>query len=87
MSLINNNQHPLYIYSETENQLIQQIESIDLLNILRIHNNLSFEFVINYVLNEKYQKTRKEKNITIDTVFNYQPHLIPKFNEYFNLLK
>lgn len=74
-------------YSETENQLIQQIDSLDLLNILRTYNNLSFEFVINYILNEKYQNSRKEKAITIDTVVNYQPHLIPKFNEIFNSLK
>ncbi len=74
-------------YSETENQLIQQIDSLDLLNILRIYNNLSFEFVINYILNEKYQKSRKEKDITIDTVANYQPHLIPKINELLNSSK
>jgi len=72
---------PNTIYSKTENQLIEQIDSIDLLDILRTHNDLSFEFVVNYILNEKYQKTRKEKAITIDTVANYQQHLIPQIKE------
>lgn len=87
MSNVNNIDSYQPNYSETENQLIQQIDSIDLLSILRTCNNLSFEFVINYILNEKYQKTRKEKDITIDTVANYQPHLIPKINQVFNSLK
>jgi hypothetical protein len=78
MSIFNNNQPT---YSETEKQLIQEINSLDLLNVLKTYNNLSFDFVINYILNEKYQKSRKERDITIDTVANYQPHLIPKINE------
>lgn len=87
MSNVNNIDSYQPNYSETENQLIQQIDSLDLLFIIRTYNNLSFEFVINYILNEKYQKTRKEKDITIDTVANYQPHLIPKINQVLNSLK
>jgi hypothetical protein len=87
MSNVNNIDSYQPNYLETENQLIQQIDSLDLLSILRTCNNLSFEFVINYILNEKYQKTRKEKDITIDTVANYQHHLIPKINQVLNSLK
>ena len=75
---MSNNNH---IYTETEIKLIEQIEYLDLLDILKTYNDLSYEFVINYILNEKYQKSRKEKNITIDTVACYQQHLIPKINE------
>lgn len=78
---------PNHIYSKNENQLIEQIDSIDLLDILRTTDNLSFEFVVNYILNEKYQKTRKEKDITLDTVANYQQHLIPIIKELINSSK
>ena len=63
------------------------INSFDLLNILKTYNNLSFDFIVNYILNEKYQQNRKEKNITIDTVANYQPHLVPKIKELLEQIK
>ncbi len=69
-----NNQSNQYVYTNLELDLIKNINNMDLLDILK-SNTLSFDFVLNYVLNEKYQKTRKEKAITIDTVVNYQPHL------------
>lgn len=74
-------------YNDTEKYLIANINSFDLLHILKSYNNLSFDFVINYILNEEYQKTRKEKNITIDTVANYQPHLVPKIKELLGQIK
>jgi len=74
-------------YNDTEKYLITNIDSFDLLYILKTYDNLSFDFVINYILNEKYQLTRKEKNITIDTVANYQPHLVPKIKELLNQIK
>jgi hypothetical protein len=67
-----------YIYSIRENELISSITQVDLLNILK-KETLSFEFVINYILNEQFQKTRKERDITVETVINYQPHLTDKF--------
>jgi hypothetical protein len=71
--------HPnSYIYSIKENELISSITQVDLLDILK-KETLSFEFVINYILNEQFQKTRKERDITVETVINYQPHLTDKF--------
>ncbi len=70
-----------FYYNETEKYLIENINSLDLLYVLKTYPGLSFEFVINYLLNEKYQTTRKERNITIDTVVNYQPHLTSKIKE------
>jgi len=67
-----------YIYSIKENELISSITQVDLLDILK-KETLSFEFVINFILNEQFQKTRKEKDITVETVINYQPHLTDKF--------
>lgn len=67
-----------YVYSNKEKELIDSIESLDLLDVLK-KETLGFDFVVNYILNEKFQKTRKEKDITIQTVMNYQPHLSEKF--------
>ncbi len=66
------------MYSNKERELIGLIEKIDLIDVLK-RETLSFDFVVNYILNEKYQKTRKEQDITIQTVINYQPHLAEKF--------
>ena len=74
----------IHNYTETEKQLIDNIDLYDMLDILHDYKNLSFEFVINYILNEKHQKTRKDRNITLDTVANYQPHLINKIKEIIN---
>lgn len=84
--MINFSYYIIYLYnimtfSERELELINNIHDLDLLDIIKKNKNLSFEFIVNYILNEKYQVTRKEKNITIDTVANYQPHLIPRFLE------
>lgn len=61
-------------YTIHELELIKNINNLDLLSVLR-NNKLSLNFCINYILNEEYQTTRKERDITIDTVANYQPHL------------
>jgi hypothetical protein len=78
------NNNNIYNYSETEKQLINNIDSYDMLDILHTYKDLSFEFVINYILNEKHQKTRKDRDITLNTVANYQPHLINKIMEIIN---
>ncbi len=77
----------IHEYNDTEKELIKNINHLDLTNVLKNIDNLSWEFVINYILNEKYQKTRKERDITIDTVANYQPHLLPKIKEVLSTIK
>lgn len=77
----------IHEYNDTEKELIKNINNLDLTNVLKNIDNLSWEFVINYILNEKYQKTRKERDITIDTVANYQPHLLPKIKEVLSTIK
>ena len=68
-------------YSNKEKELITNIYEIDLLETLR-KETLSFNFVLHYILNEKYQITRKEKDITVETVMAYQPHLYDIFKKY-----
>jgi hypothetical protein len=80
MSNSNNEQYNEQ-YTDTEKELIKNINSLDLCEILKNFDNLSYDFVFNYILNDKYQKTRKEKAITLDTVANYQPHLILKIKK------
>ncbi len=60
-------------YSIQEQEYIKNINKIDLYYLLR-KEKLSFNFIVNYINNEKYQKTRKEKSITLETIINYQPH-------------
>lgn len=61
-------------YSIRELELINNIYDIDLLDTLK-REKLSMNFIIEYILNEKYQITRKEKDITLSTVLSYQWHL------------
>lgn len=70
-------------YTNEEIKLIDNINEIDLIYVLR-NMKLSLKFVIDYLTNEKYQQTRKEKDITIDTVYCYQEHLRPSINKLFN---
>lgn len=67
-------------YTERELQLINTIDTVDLYDIVR-EEKLSFDFVINFVLNEKYQKTREERDITLSTIYCYQPQLRKQINE------
>ena len=67
-------------YFNFELEIIENIENYDLLDLLK-NNILSFDFVKNYILNEKYQKSRKEKNITVSTICLYQPQLEKQFIE------
>jgi hypothetical protein len=69
-----------YNYTQRELELINNIVSVDLYDIVRMEK-LSFDFVINFVLNEKYQKTREEQEISLSTVYCYQPHLRGQINE------
>jgi hypothetical protein len=68
-------------YTNDELVIIKSINSYDLKDLLK-YKKLSFDFCVNYILNEKYQITRKEKDITIDTVINYQPHLKEQFMKF-----
>jgi hypothetical protein len=78
-----NLEKPKYNYTIQELELIKNIDKLDLLSVLR-NNKLSLNFCINYILNEEYQTTRKERDITIDTVANYQSHLFEEIKRLIN---
>jgi hypothetical protein len=56
------------------NALINNIYLFNLVDILKTQE-LTEEFVVNYILNPIYQLTEQEKNITLLDVLNYQPQL------------
>lgn len=50
------------------------IDNLLLYSILRTQK-LTFDFVINFILNSEYQYTEEEKYIDENIVVRYQPHL------------
>jgi hypothetical protein len=74
----------LYSSLYTSDILQQNIDALDLLTIIKTQT-LSYEFIINFILNEEYQITPEEKTIDIYDVVRNQPHIdIDKLN---NLIK
>ena len=74
----------LYSSLYTSDILQQNIDTLDLLTIIKTQT-LSYEFIINFILNEEYQITPEEKTIDIYDVVRNQPHIdIDKLN---NLIK
>ena len=58
-------------------ELINNINHLNLKTILRTQE-LTYDFVVNYILNPKYQFTPEEKSIDYYIVLFNQPHLDPK---------
>lgn len=50
-------------------------EYVELTDILKTQTKLSLNFVVDVILNSNSAHTRREKDITIDDVLNYQTHL------------
>ena len=63
-----------YSYTEYEKKLIQTLNIFDLNYILNNYK-LSIDFCKNYVLNDDYQITNKEKEIDISYIILKQPHI------------
>ena len=56
------------------NVLESNIDSLDLRTLIKTQN-LTYDFIVNYVLNDEYQITPEEKTIDMyDVVYN-QPHI------------
>jgi hypothetical protein len=58
----------------TMNELSDNINKLSLITILHTQI-LTYEFIINYILNNKYQITPEEQYITIDIVLMHQSHI------------
>jgi len=63
-----------YSYTEYEKLIIQTLNKFDL-NYLLNNYKLSIDFCKNYVLNDDYQITNKEKEIDISYIILKQPHI------------
>ena len=64
----------LYSFRFPNNILEKNIDCLDLTTLLKTQT-LTYEFIIGYVLNDKYQITPEEKTIDIYDVVHNQPHL------------
>lgn len=65
----------------SEEEYIKNIKNLDLIYIIK-NKKISFNFAINYLLNNNYQKDRDEENISLDMIYCYQPHLRDEIKEY-----
>lgn len=63
-----------FSYTEYEKNIIKTLNKFDLIYLLNNYK-LSLDFCKNYVLNEDYQITNKEKEIDISYIILKQPHI------------
>lgn len=77
--------NPNYKYSDREQYFIDNIHSLELYDLLRKEKNLSFEFVMNYLMNDKYHVTCHEKDMHHGLIPIYQTHLKQKLYEYMGI--
>jgi hypothetical protein len=64
----------LYSFKFPIDVLESNIDSLDLKTLIKTQD-LTYDFIIKYVLNEEYQITPEEKTIDIYDVIYNQPHI------------
>jgi len=64
----------LYLKKYSRQTLKANIYTVKLLDILKTQI-IDATFAARYILNEKYQLHKDDKNITFDIVLKYQPHI------------
>ena len=64
----------LYSFRFPNDILEKNVNFLDLTTLLKTQT-LTYEFILEYILNEKYQITPEEKTIDIYDVIHNQPHL------------
>ena len=62
----------------TEQELVDNIDSLFQYEIVRTQKNLSKSFIYNYILNSKYNACSKDEDITLDILSIYQPQFFNK---------
>lgn len=70
---IKNNDLYKYHYFSEQN-LIENIEELFPSTILKTQKNISDDFIVKYILSEKYAKIREDREITINELSNYFPN-------------
>lgn len=68
----------LYDKQYTEQELIDNIDSLFQYEIIRTQQNLSKKFIDNYILNPEYNSCSKDEDITMETLHIYQPQYFIK---------
>jgi len=63
----------LYEKQYSEQELIDNIDSLYQYIIVRTQKNLSKNFINSYILNSKYNSCSKDEDITLETLYSYQP--------------
>lgn len=64
----------LYKQNYTLDILKRNIYALNLLDILKTQQ-LNARFVVHYILNNHYQLTKEEEEITLEKVLFFQPHI------------
>jgi hypothetical protein len=64
----------LYSNQYDENILIHNMNKLSPHSILITQNNMSNEFISNYILNKKYFIFREDYELTLDDIINYHPN-------------
>jgi hypothetical protein len=67
----------LYNNKYDRKTLKEHIYAVKLIDILKTQN-LDITFIVRYILSDLYQFNEEDKNITIDTVMEFQPHINKK---------
>ena len=67
----------LYNQQYTREELKKNIYALKLIDIVKTQK-LDYTFVTRYILNRNYQFFKEDENLTVDTVLQYQPHLLKK---------
>jgi len=61
----------------TREELKKNIYAVKLIDIVKTQK-LDYTFVTRYILNPNYQFFKEDEKLTVDTVLQYQPHLLKK---------
>jgi hypothetical protein len=64
----------LYNIKYDRDTLKQHIYAVKLIDIIKTQT-LDISFIVRYILNDSYQLHEHDKNITVETVIKYQPHI------------
>ena len=64
----------LYSGKFPTNVLVANIDSLDLMTVIKTQE-LTYDFIIEYVLNDQYQITPEEQTIDMYDVVRNQPHI------------
>ena len=71
-----------FIENTNEDAIIKKLDELSLVSIIKYKKNLSLNFIIKYILNDKYYGLSEEYDIDILMILKYQPHLTYKQIKY-----